>query len=120
MAWLLELVKEGHKHPSFALLLSISMIGWVGFSVNHFAMASDLKGFNSSVEELKASYSGIKKMMERNAIEQRIHAMEKEVFDLQRVIGDGGAREMDHERLAKIRSELGTAKRALARVDSGV
>lgn len=108
-----EFVKEAHRHPLFTLFLTVVLTGWIVFSVNQFAYASE-------VEELRTEFRDISATVKRSALETRVHSIEAEVFQLERLIAEERARDIDYDRLARLRSELGTAKRQLRRVDTEV
>lgn len=105
-----EFVKEAYKHPLFALLLSVVLSGWIVFSLTQFAWASELSELKQDVRSISAS-------VERSALETRVHSLESEIFQLERLVAEETARNIDYNRLARLRSELGTAKRQLARID---
>lgn len=104
-----EFVKEAYKHPLFALLLSVVLTGWIVFSVTQFAFASEVQDLKQDVRSIRAS-------VERSALETRIHSLEAEIFQLERLVSEEAARNIDYNRLARLRSELGTAERELARI----
>ena len=110
----LNLIKEAHKHPLFTLFLALVFTGWIMFSLNHFAIASD-------VDKVKNNVMVLQYTIKKSALEQQIHSVESEIFALERFVAEGNARDIDHERLAKLLSQLGTLKRdilSLENIDS--
>jgi hypothetical protein len=102
--------KEVYRHPVFALGIAVVLTGWIVFSFSHFALAADVESVRSEVRSISGAVN-------RSALEARIHSLESEIFGLERVVSDGAARDMDYDRLARLRSQLGTATRELARLD---
>lgn len=115
-----RVVTASHKHPLFSLALVLSFVGWVMFSLQTFATAQELEVLRTQdIEQLRAQVLEIRGVVERGQLEQRIYGLESEIYGLERVIAEGAARDMDHARLSRLRSDLGSAKRALARFDRG-
>lgn len=104
-----EFIKTFHKHPAFTLFLAFAMVIWVYFALANFARAGD-------VDEIKTDVYNIKISLQRGKLEQRIHDLEAEIFNLERLVDNGDARADDYDRLASLKSELGTEKRKLLRL----
>lgn len=90
----------------FNLLLATVLVLWIPFSFNYFAEASEL-------EEMQMDLAGLDVTVRRSALETRISQMEMEKFQLEKFVSDGEAPEIVYDRLARLRSELGAAKRRL-------
>lgn len=116
MSWL-QLLDKYHRHPTFVLLLAISVIALAVYSIKTFAFASDLAAVEQTVSRVQKEVGGIRDTIERSALEQRIHSFEAEIFNLERLVSEGNARDLDYQRLSALRSELGTAKRMLSRIN---
>lgn len=106
-----EFIKEAYKHPIFSLLVALALGGWITFSFTHFAFASDVQLLKAEVRDISVSF-------ERGRLESRVHNLESEIFSLERAVDDKTARDRDYQRLARLRSELGSAKRELQRLDN--
>lgn len=115
-----RVVTASHKHPLFSLALVLGFVGWVTFSLQTFATAQELEVLRTQdIEQLRGQVLEIRGVVERGQLEQRIYGLESEIYGLERVIAEGAARDMDHARLSRLRSDLGSAKRALERFDRG-
>lgn len=110
MQFVERVVTASHKHPLFSLALVLGFFGWITFSLQTFATAQDL-------EQLRGQVLEIRGVVERGQLEQRIYGLESEIYGLERVIAEGKARDIDHARLSRLRSDLGSAKRMLERFD---
>lgn len=110
MSLLAEFLKAGHKHPMFNLGIAVVVSSWIAFSFNYFAVASEVK-------EMQSDLSDIGTTVRRSSLETRISQMEMEKFQLEKFVSDGEAPDIVYDRLARLRSELGTAKRQLARIN---
>lgn len=99
-----------HRHPLFSVILVLCFLGFAGFSMQNFATAQE-------VEQLRGQVLEVRGVVERGQLEQRIYGLESEIYALERLIADGSAREMDHARLSRLRSDLGSVRRALERFD---
>lgn len=111
MGIIFDLLKDWHKHPVFNLLLAVCFVSFVAFSFNYFAVAED-------AEENKKMLVLIQATIQRNALEAKVYSIEDEIFSLERLVSSSEARERDHERLARLRSDLGSAGRELRRLDN--
>lgn len=116
-SWAMAVIKEFHKHPVFVPVLAIVLVGYIAYSVRVFALASDVDAVERRLNLIDSKVSGIRDTIQRSSLEQRVHSLEAEIFNLERLASDGGARDLDYERLSRLRSELGTAKRDLIRVN---
>lgn len=110
MNFIERVVTASHKHPLFSLTLVFSIIGWATFSLQTFATATE-------VEQLRGQVIEVRSVVERGQLEQRIYGLESEIYSLERVMAEGKARDMDHSRLSRLRSDLGFSQRALERFD---
>lgn len=110
MSLLSDFLKETYKHPLFNMGLALSFWLWIGFSFHYFAVASE-------VREIKTDLGGVTATVKRSALETRVHSLESEIFQLERLVAEETARNIDYNRLARLRSELGTAERQLARIE---
>ena len=114
MGTFFDLIKEGQKHPFFNLLLAVSLVGFVSFSFDYFAVADET---TKSISENVKLLNEIKTGMDRNALESKIRSIESEMFQLEGVQASGQATARDQGRLSHLRSELGTVGRELKRID---
>lgn len=115
--WALALVKEFGRHPSFGMLLAAGLCGLAWYSLEAFAKVDDLAAVVVRVDAVEIRVDSIRETIERNALEQYIHSLEAEIFGLERLVSDGSARDLDYQRLSNLRSDLGTAKRDLDRIN---
>lgn len=113
-----ELVKSISHHPIFALLIAAVLAAFITYSYNTYATIQYVGVVESRVEDVDRRVFSLRATIERNALESKIHTLEAEIFGLERLVESGAARDMDYSRLAKLRSELGTAKRNLSFIPS--
>lgn len=122
MSVVYQILKEVHNHPFFNFILAVSVVGFMTFSLNYFAVAEDTK---RSIEGNAGLLSAIKMDLERNALdakiqglEVKIQSIESEIFQLEGIVDSGTATQRDENRLSSLKSELGKVSRELRRVDT--
>lgn len=113
-----ELVKNIWQHPIFALIIAVVLVAFIGYSYNTYATIQYVALVEQGVEENKKQVSNLSSTIKRSALESKIHSLESEIFGLERLASADEARDMDYDRLAKLKSELGTAKRDLVFIKS--
>lgn len=120
----LGLIDKYHKHPLFVLVLALSTLLYGVYSYRTYATTASVQavservdGMEASIASLEADITGIATSIKRRGLEQRIHAYEAEIFDLQRRADEGTARDLDFHRLSRLKSELNTAERELLRIN---
>lgn len=114
MGVILDLIKEGQKHPFFNLMLAACLSLFIIFSFNYFAVAEET---NKNISDNMRLLNVIKISMDRNALEAKIRGIESEMFQLEGIQASGEATDRDQGRLSHLRSELGTVGRELKRID---
>lgn len=105
-----RVVGAAHKHPLFSVALVLAFVSWVTFSLQTFATQGELNELREQVVEIRT-------VVERGQLEQRIYSLEDQIYALERIVADGDAREVDHARLSRLRSDLGAARREIERFD---
>lgn len=116
MSTILELLKEANKHPFYTLILGAVVAGWIQFSLYYFAPREDQTAQAEELKEVSSRLDGLVTQIQVGSLEQKIHTLEAEQYAVERIITEGTAHRLDHQRLARIRSDLGTAKRDLERL----
>lgn len=110
LGFLERVVSAAHKHPLFSVALVLAFLSWVTFSLQTFATQQEMNDLRGQVVE-------IRNVVERGQLEQRIYSLEDQIYALERIVAAGDAREVDHARLSRLRSDLGSAKREIERFD---
>ena len=105
-----ELLKLHPRMTLFVLFCVGSLAVW---SLNTFAGKDQLQNVESHVSQLDIK-------IDRRHLEQKIHSLESEVFALERITASASARNVDYDRLSKLKSELGSAERELNRLERSV
>lgn len=109
MTLIATFLRSAISHPAYSLGVGLALAWFISFSFVYFATAEELSQVRTTVVSLRTS-------IDRNALEAQVHAYEAEIFDLERIVDSGDARDRDYERLSALRSDLGTAKRKLERL----
>lgn len=110
IAFVERVVGAAHKHPLFSVALVIAFFSWVTFSLQTFATQQEMNDLRGQVVE-------VRNVVERGQLEQRIYSLEDQIYALERIVSAGEARDVDHSRLSRLRSDLGAAKREIERFD---
>lgn len=105
-----RVVSAAHKHPLFSVALVLAFFSWATFSLQTFATQQEMNDLRGQVVE-------IRNVVERGQLEQRIYSLEDQIYALERIVAAGEARDVDHSRLSRLRSDLGAARREIERFD---
>lgn len=124
-AFVIEAIKAIHKHPGFSLFLACVMCAYMYFSMNYFAVASEVENINKTMEQQIAKndkdITEVKGLLRRNHLEQKVRSLESDVMSWERVVKlPDGDTEQNHRWLRRLRTELNAAQRALSRLDGGI
>ena len=105
------------EHPELTMFVMLMCSCIMGYSVYTFAEKVTLQShIADSEEQFKAQerhIQNVEHILKSALKNQEIRDIEKEIFDLQRFIDRGDAREIDYIRLNTLKSDLGEALRAL-------
>lgn len=96
-------VKSFQEHPSLTSFMLIACAGLFGYSISVFAEKSEL---NSYVEKSEQRFNAVERRIDKLDYDILARTIEKEVFELERIVDRGEAREIDHRRLQVLKSDL--------------
>lgn len=105
-----SLVKSFNEHPALTTLMLMLAGALLGYSSYVYAEKNDL---NIHIEASNAHFMAIEKQIvsleievRRGNYDQQLKRLEGEIFDLERIIDEGSAREADYDRLRSLESDL--------------
>ena len=98
------------SNPELTILIVALFASMAAYSTITFAD----KGLVEVRFEVQAkAIAGLSKQLKASVDDQKIRALETQIFEQERIIEAGQARDVDYSRLNTLRSDLGSVKRNL-------
>lgn len=96
-------MKSFKEHPALTLFCMLLCSSVLVYSVTAFANKDELAELKTETTE---KFEKIERRLDNLEFGIASRALETEIFELQRIVEHGTARELDHKRLNKLQNEL--------------
>jgi hypothetical protein len=105
-------IKSFQEHPGLTLFVILATSGLLGYSLNVFA---DKDTLQTHIAKTNKKFQSIEMRIDQLDYAMLRRGLETEIFELERIVDRGEAREVDHKRLNQLQNQLTHAKEEMHR-----